>query len=115
MSRLVAFLFHRGQVVIAHEQHRGHARIRQPLDAAGKLALIGGAGVARLECVAGKDDQVNLVRQAVFDHLVKAAKKVDHAPVDAGGGINPAIVFHADVKVGQVQHADGFGHGCLIH
>ena len=104
------FLFHRGQVVVAHEQHRGHARVGEALDAAGELALIRGAGVARLEGVARKEHQVNVVRQAVLDHLVKAAQKVEHAPVDAGGRVEPAIVFHADVEIGQVEKADRGGH-----
>ena len=97
------------QVVIADE-HDQRREPRQVADAVGELALIGGVGAARLEGVAREDRQVNVVLAGEVDHLVHAAQKVADAAAQAGFGVGLAVVFHADVNVGEVQHADRFGH-----
>ena len=102
-----------GQVVVADEQQGGHA-VGQAFDAPGELALLGGFGVARLEGVAGEDDQVGVVRERVVDNLIQPIEEIAHAAGGAGGGIELAVVFHADVQVGEMHEADGGRHGGIL-
>jgi len=64
--------FHSWQIVVAHKQHSGHTSIGEAFDTASKFTLIGGIGIARLEGITCENYQVNLVRQAILDHLVQA-------------------------------------------
>jgi hypothetical protein len=53
------------------------------------------------------------VLQAIVNQVVKAVQKIEHPPIDARGGVEPTIVFHADVQVGKVEEAD-FAHSLII-
>ena len=50
------------------------------------------------------------MRQAVVDDFIQAFEEVAHPAGGAGGRIQPAVVLHADVQVGEVQHADRIAH-----
>jgi hypothetical protein len=46
----------------------------------------------------------------VVDDLVQSVQKIAHAARRPAGGIEPAVVLHADVNVGEVDDTDGVGH-----
>ncbi len=96
------------QVVIAHQQYDRDTGIGQALDAPGKLAAVGRVGVAGLVGVAGKEDQVHLVLQRILDDLAQPPQKVHDPAIEPRNGIEPAIIFHAYVQIGQMQDSDTF-------
>ena len=67
--------------MVADQKKDGQAGSTQAADALCKLALMGGAGIARLVGIAGEHDQVNRIigRQAELDHLVKNGEEVGKA------------------------------------
>ncbi len=93
--------------MIAHQHHQ-RRELGQVADAVGELALIGRVGVAGLEGVAREDGQVNLVLAGVLDHLVHAPQKIADAAAQPGLRVGAPVILHADVNVGEVQHADRF-------
>ena len=102
----------RGQVVVAHQQDHRDAGVRDLLDAPRKLALVRGIRVARLVRVAGEDEDVHALLDRVVTDVAQPAQEVHDARVDPGRGVNPPVVFHADVDVGGVEEFDRL-HGYL--
>ncbi len=96
---------HARHVVVAHKHEYWHA-VGEALDAFGELALLRGIGVARFESVTGEDHEVGVVVKRVGDHLVEPIQKIADTAGDAGLRIDLAVIFHADVQVGEVQNAD---------
>jgi len=102
---------HGRQVVVAHQQHHGHACIRQPLDAPRELPLEGGIGIAHLVRVAREHEQIDVLFDGIIDHVGQPSQEIHHAAVDARLGVHPTVVFHADVQIGGVEQLDRL-HGC---
>ena len=73
----------------------------------GELALVRGVRVARLVRVAGEDEDVHALLDRVVADVAQPAQEVHDARVDPGRGVDPPVVFHADVNVGGVEEFDG--------
>ena len=99
----------RRQIVVA-DQHDQRRERQQVAHAPGKFALISRVGAARFEGIAREDRQVNVVFSGKLDHLVHAAQKIADAAAQAGFGVGFAVIFHADVDIGEMQHANRFAH-----
>ena len=97
----------RRQVVVADEQDHRDARVRDPLDAPRELALVRRVRVARLVRIAREDEDVHALFDRVVADVAQPAQKVHDARVDSGRGVDPPVVFHADVDVGGVEEFDG--------
>ena len=93
----------RGQVMVAHEHDHRDAGVRDLLDAAGELPLVGRVGVARLVRITGEDENVHALLDGVVADVAQPAQEVHDARVDPCRGIDPPVVFHADVDVGGVK------------
>ncbi len=87
--------------MITDQQHN-RRKLCEVADAMGELTLIGRVGVARLEGIAGEDRQIDFMVTRIVDDLVHALDKIDHAIAQAGLGIGLAVIFHADMGVGEV-------------
>ena len=96
----------RGQVVVAHQHDHRDAGVRDLLDAPRELALVRGVRVARLVRVAGEDEDVHALLDRVVADVAQPAQEVHDARVDPGRGVDPPVVFHADVDVGGVEEFD---------
>ena len=104
----------RGQVVVAHQHDHRDAGVRDLLDAPRKLALVRGVRVARLVRVTGEDEDVHALLDRVVADVAQPAQEVHDARVDPGCGVDPPVVFHADVNVGGVEEFDGLHVLCLV-
>ena len=96
----------RGQVVVAHQQDHRDAGVRDLLDASREFALVRGVRVARLVRVTGEDEDVHALLDRVVADVAQPAQEVHDARVDPGRGVDPPVVFHADVDVGGVKEFD---------
>ena len=76
---------------------------RQALDTLRELALMRRRGVARLVDIAGEDDQIDLGFDRAIDGLVKRLEEVVQALIQTRFGIDPAVVLHADMRIGEVR------------
>ena len=103
----------RGQIVVADEHDHRDAGVRDLLDAAGELPLIGRVGIARLVRITGEDEDVHALLDGVVGDVAQPAQEVHDAGVDPRRGVDPPVVFHADVDVGGVEELDGFHVACL--
>ena len=63
-------------------------------------------GVTGLVSIARKEDQVHLVLQGIVHYLTETPQKVHDTVVEPRSRVQMAIVFHADVQVGQMQQAN---------
>src|SRR5690606_11234392 len=102
-------LHHRGDVVVADEQHN-RALLGQTLDAPRELAHVGGVRLAVLEGVPGEDGEIGVVLAGIINDLIHPEQEVHHTGADACGWVDLAVVLHADVNIGEVQQSDRFRH-----
>ena len=72
----------------------------------GELALVRGVRVARLVRVTGEDEDVHALLDRVVADVAQPAQEVHDARVDPRRGVDPPVVFHADVDVGGVEEFD---------
>jgi hypothetical protein len=100
----------RRNVVVAGQDDDRQAGAADAVDALGELALVGRVWDAAFVNIAGDQDDVHALGQAIIDRLVQPRQVVVQPGVQAGGRIDPAVVFRADVQVGQVEHSDHIGY-----
>jgi len=67
---------------------------------------VGRGRVARLIDVAGYDDQVDVVGKGTIDRLVEGVQEILQAAREPRRGVDPPVVFHPDVDVGEMQELD---------
>ena len=70
-----------------------------------ELALVGRCRVAGLVDVAGEHDQVDRGRDGAVDRLIERVEKIVQALVQPRFGVDPPVVLHADVGIGEVRDA----------
>src|SRR5262245_9301469 len=87
------------QIVIAHQNHHWHTRIRQLPDTDSKFALPGGIRVTVLVDVPGKDRQMHPMVEGIVYGTVHGARKVKQTTVQSRGRIQPTVIFYAKVHV----------------
>ncbi len=100
----------RVQVVVAHQQDHGNARVGHALDAPCELALEGRVRLAHLVRVAREHEDVDLLVDRIVDHVGQPAQKVHGAAVHPRVRVDPAVVLHADMQVRGVEELDGLHH-----
>jgi hypothetical protein len=94
--------------MVAYEKDDRDTCIGQAFDTAGKLASVGRIGIAILVGVSREKHQVDLVLEGIVYDIGQPPQEIHDAAVQSSGGIDPTIVLHADVNVGQVQDTDLF-------
>ena len=80
----------RGQIMVAHEHDHRDAGVRDLLDAAGELTLVGRVGIARFVRIAGEDEDIH----ALFDGIIAMSfslrrKSMTRALIPVAGSIRP--------------------------
>ena len=101
------------QIVVANQQH-GRRQLRQGQDAPGEGALVGRVWAAAAKGIAGEYHQIDIMLAGIIDHFVHAPQKIAHTTAQTGIGIDLAVVFHADMHIGEMQNAYGFNHGLTV-
>ena len=96
-------------IVVADQDDHGNPGLGEAPHAPGKGALPGGIGVAVLVDVAGEYGEVDIVVEGVVDGRVHRAGEIEQASVQAAGGVEAAVVLHAEMDVGEVQQVEHDG------
>jgi hypothetical protein len=92
--------------VVAGHQDDLNVGLDEADDPPAKLALVGGGWVARLVDVAGHHHGVDALLDGAVDGLVQGVEEVMETGIQAGLGVEAAVVLHADVDVGEVGELD---------
>src|SRR5262245_56937705 len=100
----------RRDVMVAGQDHDRQTSLANALDAFGELSLVRRVRSAAFIHIAGDQYDIGAGVQAHVDRLVQPLQVIDQARVQASRWVDPAMVFHADVQVGQVQQFDHIGY-----
>ena len=98
-----------GQIVAAQQQDHRAERGQIAHDAR-EGALVGGAGIARLEGVPGEDHQISVGVAHSSDDFFEAGQEVGGAGAEPGGRVGRAVALDAQVHVGEVEEVDRIAH-----
>ena len=89
--------------MIPHQNDDRHVGICQPSYTLGKGALPGGIRVAVFIDITRKNGQMRIMIQRIVNGMMHGAGKVEEAPIQARGSIEPTVIFHAKVHIRQMQ------------
>ncbi len=93
--------------MITDQQHH-RAELRQIEDTRCKFTLKRRIGLPIFESVACEHGHINIMVERIDDHFFHSMQKVEHARAHSAFGVWPTIVFHAEVNIGKMQHADHY-------
>ena len=73
--------------------------VPEPGQPGSEFSLVGLAEIPPFIRIPGQQDQVHVLRQGKFHHLVQGKQEIGQPCGKSGVGINPSVVFHSDMKV----------------
>ena len=93
--------------MVARDHDHGDVAAAEHANEGCKFALMRGRGVASAIGVTGEDDEIDFLFDRFFKRETQAFDKILQARVETGARIEPAVIFNADMRVGNVQKFDG--------